>query len=148
MGVVSLETCRASYKSEINFDSLLHQVVFFNVSYTVMHVSLYCVARIVILWCTYRYTVMHVSANIKEGGCWQWSKSCSFSGKMRLALWTESYQDIENISLVLQKDLTLILLTWKIRWASYNANELHMGFNSAVKGLTDIIAATACSVAW
>jgi len=31
--------------------------------------------------------------------------------------------------------LTLILLTWKIRWASNNASIWQMGFNSAFKGL-------------
>ena len=32
--------------------------------------------------------------------------------------------------------LTLILLTWKIRWAPNNAIKWHMGFNSAFKGLS------------
>jgi hypothetical protein len=31
--------------------------------------------------------------------------------------------------------LTLILLTWKIRWAPNNASKQQMGFNSAFKGL-------------
>ena len=31
--------------------------------------------------------------------------------------------------------LTLILLTWKIRWAPNNASKWQMGFNSALKGL-------------
>ena len=32
--------------------------------------------------------------------------------------------------------LTLILLTWRIRWAPNNSSKCHMGFNSAFKGLT------------
>ena len=32
--------------------------------------------------------------------------------------------------------LTLILLTWRIWWAPNNAGKWHMGFNSALKGLT------------
>jgi len=32
-------------------------------------------------------------------------------------------------------ELTLILLTWKIWWASNNASKWHMGFNSVFKGL-------------
>jgi len=31
--------------------------------------------------------------------------------------------------------LTLILLTWKIRWAPNNASKWQMGFNLAFKGL-------------
>ena len=31
--------------------------------------------------------------------------------------------------------LTLILLTWRIGWAPYNASKWEMGFNSAFKGL-------------
>jgi len=31
--------------------------------------------------------------------------------------------------------LTLILLTWRIRWAPNNASRWQMGFNSAFKGL-------------
>jgi len=31
--------------------------------------------------------------------------------------------------------LTLILLTWRIWWASTNASRWQMGFNSAFKGL-------------
>jgi len=33
--------------------------------------------------------------------------------------------------------LTLILLTWKIRWAPNNASKWQMGFNSAFKGLKE-----------
>jgi hypothetical protein len=33
--------------------------------------------------------------------------------------------------------LTLILLTWNIRWASNNASKWQMGFNLAFKGLRD-----------
>jgi hypothetical protein len=35
--------------------------------------------------------------------------------------------------------LTLTLLTWRIWWASNNASKWQMGFNSAFKGLMDVI---------
>jgi len=35
--------------------------------------------------------------------------------------------------------LTLILLTWRIRWANNNANKWQMGFNTALKGLNNKI---------
>ena len=38
-----------------------------------------------------------------------------------------------------KKRLTLILLTWKIWWAPNNASKCQMGFNSAFKGLTDLL---------
>jgi len=37
-----------------------------------------------------------------------------------------------------KRTLTLILLTWRIWRAPNNARRWQMGFNSAVKGLTDI----------
>ena len=51
-------------------------------------------------------------------------------------------QDIKHVSILslkrffsLRQTLTLILLTWRIWWASKNASRWHMGFNTAFKGL-------------
>jgi hypothetical protein len=37
--------------------------------------------------------------------------------------------------------LALILLTWNIGWAPNNARKWQMGFNSAVKGLNEVLRA-------
>jgi len=42
---------------------------------------------------------------------------------------------IFRITKVTQFCLTLILLTWRLRWATNNASKWQMGFNSAFKGL-------------
>jgi len=45
------------------------------------------------------------------------------------------YIYIYDISSLRVNDLTLILLTWRIRWAPINASKQQMEFNSAFKGL-------------
>jgi len=51
-----------------------------------------------------------------------WTKKCAIMYNIRILL------GVLNI-------LTLILLMWRIRWASNNARKWQMGFNSAFKGL-------------
>jgi hypothetical protein len=44
---------------------------------------------------------------------------------------------VRVLNLVFFFTLTLILLTWRIWWASNNASKWQMGFNSAFKGLSE-----------
>ena len=66
---------------------------------------------------------------------------------MRRCVWSRNirigapyiYIYIYDISSLRVNDLTLILLTWKIRWAPNNASKWQMGFNSGFKGLTSAL---------
>ena len=44
-----------------------------------------------------------------------------------------------DFCLTVHHQLTLILLTWRIRWARNNASKWQMGFNMAFKGLSKVI---------
>ena len=52
---------------------------------------------------------------------------------------------LHSHSLCIPAVLTLILLTWRIRWAPNNASRWQMGFNLAFKGLMDKMTKTYCS---
>jgi hypothetical protein len=59
-----------------------------------------------------------------------------------LLLWKFIFQNNQQTTHCHFYQLTLILLTWRIRWAFNNASRWHMGFNSVFEGLKGHAACT------
>ena len=76
---------------------------------------------------------------------WRWRCAC---------VGTDNWVILLRARYKYNNTLTLILLTWRIWWAPNNASKWQMGFNSAFKGLNDVMklsflkALKAISVTW
>jgi len=92
---------------------------------------------------TFRNTLFHLHRRIGGLHVGHCSPTCSVTGPtpilVTLLLAQAIFEPILFSLWVPLLFLTLILLTWKIRWAPNNASKWQMGYNSAFKGLNIVI---------
>jgi len=132
IGGMSPETCWASFKYGIKFWCTVASCWIFYVNYTMMHWSTNIKFHFIFSRCAVVNVFPMLGTNsvyVRSYATWNSKKKHPVLAFCFLVRRRELRQQRSSFSGTLT--LTLILLTWRIWWASNNASRWQMGFNSA-----------------